>query len=93
MGGEAVSSLQRGDEDLHYSDHSHRWIAPSDVEQELWEAELATHLERHRAGMGSPLSGEERGKCRNPRIVPARPAPVPARIIPPRRTTVGAARR
>jgi hypothetical protein len=91
MGGGAVSSFKRGDDEFHYSDHSHRWIAPPDVDQEVWEAELAAHLETHRASLGRPLAAE--GKCRIPRggaaarpaNVPARPAGVPARVGAPAR--------
>jgi hypothetical protein len=84
LAGKDVSTLHQGDDDLHYSDNSHRWIAPSDIEQESWEAELAAHLEEHRANMGSPTAADERGKCRMRR--PTAPAPaMPARIIPARR--------
>jgi hypothetical protein len=99
-----VSSLQRGDDEFHYSDHSHRWIAPPDVDQDVWEAELAAHLETHRTSLGRPLAAE--GKCRAQRTgVAARPAAVPvrmparfpgrmpARIIPERPVKVGASRR
>ena len=99
-----MSSLQRGDDEFHYSDHSHRWIAPPDVDQDVWEAELAAHLETHRTSLGRPLAAE--GKCRAQRTgVAARPAaaPVrmparfpgrmPARIIPEGPVRVGASRR
>ena len=99
-----MSSLQRGDDEFHYSDHSHRWIAPPDVEQDVWEAELAAHLETHRASLGRPLAAE--GKCRpqrtgvtaRPTNTPARmpaafPGRMPARIIPDRPAKVGATRR
>ncbi len=86
-----MSSFKRGDDEFHYSDHSHRWIAPPDVDQKVWEDELAAHLETHRASLGRPLAAE--GKCRIPRggaaarpaNVPARPANVPARVSTPAR--------
>lgn len=42
-----MSSLHDGDRGLHYSDNSHRWISPPDVEQEVWEAGLRAHLGIH----------------------------------------------
>jgi hypothetical protein len=60
-----MSSLRKGDEDLHYSDNSHRWIAPPDVEQSLWEAGLRAHLNRHGNTMG--------GSATNHRPVQHRP--------------------
>jgi hypothetical protein len=47
--------LRRGDEDLHYSDNSHRWIAPPDIEQSVWEAGMRFHLDQHRMAIGGPL--------------------------------------
>jgi len=93
-----MSSFKRGDDEFHYSDHSHRWIAPPDVDQDVWEAELAAHLETHRATLGRPPAAE--GKCRTrvpaarPAAVPARfPGRMPARIIPDRQVSAGAVRR
>jgi hypothetical protein len=74
--------LHRGDDDLHYSDNSHRWIAPSEIEQEFWEAELAAHLEEHRACMGSPSAADAPGKCRTRAPRPGSEAPT--RVIPAR---------
>jgi hypothetical protein len=31
-----VSGMHRGDEDLHHSNNSHRWIAPPDIEHAIW---------------------------------------------------------
>lgn len=45
-----MSSLQPGDEDMHHSDGSHRWIAPPDVDQDLWTAFVREHQQRHLAG-------------------------------------------
>ncbi len=53
-----MSSLRRGDDEFHHSDCSHRWIAPPRVDQQVWEAEMAAHLERHRRFMGR-LPAEE----------------------------------
>jgi len=92
-----MSSLHHGDDDLHYCDHSHRWIAPADVDQEFWEAELATHLDKHRAAMGHPSAALQPGKCRI--RAAAEPAPaipariIPARVIPARRPSVTTGRR
>jgi hypothetical protein len=89
-----VSTLQRGDDDLHYSDNSHRWIAPPDVEQGFWEAVLLAHLDRHRTTMGGSALNERPGPSR-----PARtPNPPPAaagsgRVQPVRRGAVPTGRR
>lgn len=42
--------IDRGDEELHYSDMSHRWTAPVGIDQALWEAGMRAHLARHRSG-------------------------------------------
>ncbi len=50
-----MSSLNERDGMFHYSDGSHRWIAPPDVEQAVWNAELDAHQAAHRTTMGRPL--------------------------------------
>ena len=42
-----MSKLRQGDEKMHYSDHSHRWIAPSEREQSAWNDDVRAHLEDH----------------------------------------------
>ncbi|BCB77183.1 hypothetical protein GCM10022251_57280 [Phytohabitans flavus] len=54
-----MSAIHRGDEHLHYSDHSHRWIAPPDVDQAIWEAGMQAHMAQHRATMGGPFNIDE----------------------------------
>jgi hypothetical protein len=54
-----MSVLHWGDDDMHYSDSSHRWIAPENVEQKLWEAGLRAHLAQHLATMGAPVRHDE----------------------------------
>lgn len=56
--------IDRGNEEIHYSDGSHRWIAPPDIDQEMWEAGMRAHLARHRGGAPeqarpSPRDGTE----------------------------------
>jgi hypothetical protein len=51
--------LGRGDEHLHYSDNSHRWVAPPHIEQTVWEAGLRAHLGRHLLSMGGRDELEE----------------------------------
>ncbi len=46
------------DRRLHYSDHSHRWIAPPDVTQETWSAILHAHMQAHLQSMGGPEAKE-----------------------------------
>jgi hypothetical protein len=68
-----MSVLRRGDEDLHYSDNSHRWIAPPDIDQGAWNAGMRAHLDQHLATMGGPIRVDER-RCAPPRIPrPRRP--------------------
>lgn len=54
-----MSSLHPSDKKFHYSDNSHRWVAPHLVKQETWteeervqqkswEAEVAAHIDQHR---------------------------------------------
>lgn len=76
-----MSMLRRGDEALHYSDHSHRWIAPPDVDQAEWEADLRTHLSQHRTTMGGPSHLDDTPICLPRRVqrpaapsVPRKPA-------------------
>lgn len=63
-----MSVLREGDEDMHYSDGSHRWIAPPGTEQGLWEVGVRAHLSRHMATMGGPVPPDRLWACR-----PARP--------------------
>lgn len=42
-----MSMIRWGDEDMHYSDSSHRWIAPPEIDQEVWNNFLRTHLAAH----------------------------------------------
>jgi hypothetical protein len=72
--------MQPGDEYLHYSDGSHRWVARSASGQVAWEAQVRAHLERHRSTMGGPLPPEELRRRRAPRIPRQRP---PLRIVTP----------
>jgi hypothetical protein len=50
-----VGVLRPGDEDLHYSDNSHRWIAPPDMEQSLWDAGMRAHLALHLSTLGGSI--------------------------------------
>jgi hypothetical protein len=51
-----VSSLRLGDEDLHYSDSSHRWLCPiwdaDERMQDAWSDRVRAHMEEHRALIG-----------------------------------------
>lgn len=64
-----MSVLRPGDEELHYSDNSHRWIAPPTMEQSLWDAGMRAHLALHLSAMGgsAELDRLRRG-CRPPRV-------------------------
>lgn len=78
----AMSILRPGDEDMHYSDNSHRWIAPPDLEQSVWEADLRAHVSQHRTTMGGPEPVAELRECRLPQM-PVHHDPVP-RVPSPR---------
>lgn len=76
--------MRTGDEDMHYSDNSHRWIAPPHIEQAIWEAGVRAHMAQHRSTMGGPFKTEDVLECPPPRIQRAprtrRLAPRAARI-------------
>lgn len=63
-----MSMLRPGDEDMHYSDNSHRWIAPPDIEQKAWDAGVRAHLSLHMTTMGGPVKLDELTECRPPHI-------------------------
>jgi hypothetical protein len=63
-----MSVLRRGDEDLHYCDHSHRWVAPPNIDQLAWDAGMRAHLAEHRTTMGGPVEVDVLRECRAPRI-------------------------
>ncbi len=50
-----MSELRPGDQRLHYSDNSHRWIAPRNADQDAWNAGVHAHLALHLATMGGPV--------------------------------------
>lgn len=66
-----MSVLRNGDQDLHYSDSSHRWIAPPDVEQKDWDAAIRIHMDQHRLGGKETMADE----------LPARPIPRHLRVV------------
>lgn len=49
-----MSVLRDGDEKLHYSDNSHRWIAPPHIKQGAWDTAMKAHVELHRVAVGTP---------------------------------------
>ena len=64
-----MAELRQGDQDMHYSDSSHRWIAPPDVDQNVWNARVRAHLDAHRSTMGAgPGTVSPVDACRPPRI-------------------------
>jgi hypothetical protein len=75
-----MSHLHKGDADMHYSDSSHRWIAPPDVEQTVWEAGLRAHLALHRVTLGGPATVEQPEP--RPVRIPRPRTPLPAERIP-----------
>jgi hypothetical protein len=78
-----MSMMRRGDEDMHYSDHSHRWIAPRNVDQDLWEAGVRAHVAQHLAVMGGPAPVDQGLACRQPPRTPHHRQPLrqPVRLL------------
>jgi hypothetical protein len=64
-----VSILHPGDHQMHYSDGSHRWIAPDGILQLAWEAGLKVHQAAHMATMGGSIPAEAPQKP-VPRLLP-----------------------
>jgi hypothetical protein len=60
--------MRRTDNDLHYSDNSHRWIAPPEIDQRAWNASLRAHLRMHLMTMGGPPPIDDVVECTPPRI-------------------------
>ncbi len=43
-----MSVLRSGDQEMHHSDGSHRWICPDpDGDQDAWTDRVRAHLEEH----------------------------------------------
>jgi hypothetical protein len=40
--------LRPGDEEIHYSDGSHRWVGPEPDQDDVWRARVLAHLDEHR---------------------------------------------
>jgi hypothetical protein len=53
-----MSHLVPGDQDLHYSDSSHRWGCPylyaTDEQQEAWHDRITAHVDAHQAAYDGP---------------------------------------
>ncbi len=62
-----MSHLHPGDEDMHHCDNSHRWIAPPELEQHTWAAQVRAHMQEHLATMGGPPPAPQSKSCVPPR--------------------------
>ena len=51
---------------MHYCDNSHRWIAPPEIEQRAWSAQVRAHMQEHLRTMGGPAPAGN-GGCVPPR--------------------------
>ena len=58
-----MSHLHPGDNDMHYCDNSHRWIAPPEIDQHVWAAQVRAHMQEHLATMGGPPPVTETRSC------------------------------
>lgn len=74
-----MSVLRPGDEDMHYCDGSHRWVAPPSWggDQVAWEERVREHQRQHqqqgsRAASPSRFSVDAR-ETNTPRIRPTSP--------------------
>jgi hypothetical protein len=57
-GEQTVSVLNRGDEDMHYVDSSHRWVCPyRDGDETAWMQRVRAHMEDHKHERSSPRVG------------------------------------
>jgi len=81
-----MSSLRPGDDHLHYSDTSHRWIAPPDIEQSVWEAGMRAHMDKHLTTMGGPARMDPMVQRTSPRI-PRQRRQTAAETVPMRRAS------
>ena len=55
-------------EEMHYMDTSHRWVAPIGVDQQKWEAKVRAHLAEHLVTLGWPPRPPKATKARQDRI-------------------------
>ena len=79
-----MSVLRPGDDRLHYSDSSHRWIAPGNVDQKTWDAGVRAHLQQHLATMGGPVEAEPSRTAWPVLPVPRTRTTSPKKTLPPR---------
>lgn len=59
-----MSSLHPGDADMHYSDGSHRWLAPVHIDQKRWKDKVGRHMQEHLSTMGGDLYVETKSGLR-----------------------------
>ena len=67
-----MSHLHTGDDDMHYCDNSHRWIAPPEIDQHVWAAQVRAHMQEHLLTMGGPAPVTEAKGCVPRHMYPAR---------------------
>lgn len=78
-----MSTLRPGDEHFHYSDSSHRWIAPPDIDQKVWDAGVRAHLCLHLTTMGGPTQSDKLRERRSSLPAPMRRIPRQRQPMPP----------
>lgn len=61
-----MGHLYAGDEQLHYEDGSHRWVAPYGADQADWEKRLGAHKAAHAAGVPEQVRPSPRDATRPP---------------------------
>jgi len=50
-----VSVLRPGDEEIHFSDNSHRWMCPDpDADEDVWRDRIRAHIRQHAEEPDSP---------------------------------------
>src|SRR5262245_29279131 len=93
--GRDMSVLGHADqEEMHYMDTSHRWVAPIGVDQQKWEAKVRAHLAEHLVTLGWPQRPPKATKARQDRIprVPRQQRPAPVAVNGKRTTPVNGER-
>ncbi len=48
-----MSILRPGDDEIHYSDGSHRWIPAEGWTDDAWRARVKAHQDEHRRNLGA----------------------------------------
>ncbi|SDY68972.1 hypothetical protein SAMN05444365_103134 [Micromonospora pattaloongensis] len=74
-----MSILRSGDDDMHYSDGSHRWVPPPGrADQDAWEDRVREHQRQHQRQLHASAAVPPQPD-RQPPVIPRQRAAMPAR--------------